>query len=69
MVNIKLTTQKGTNYPTDLQSLSYESAVEQLNLLEQKTGFEDWERDRQAEDVLCLSHTNGDFSLYEIEEQ
>ena len=68
MAKIKLTTKAGTTYPSDLQNLTYEHAVEQIELLSQKTGFEDWDADRQSEDVLCLNHTNGDFSLYEIEE-
>ncbi len=68
MARIKLTTKDGKNYPSDLQDLTYEEAVTQLDLLSQKTGFEDWELDKQGEDVICLNHTNGDFSLYEIEE-
>jgi len=57
-----------TSYPSDWQNLTYRESVEELNLLEQKTGFKDFESDRQAEDVLCLNHTDGSFSLYEIEE-
>lgn len=68
MANIKLTTQDGVSYPADLQNLTYDEAVTQLDLLSQKTGHEDWELDRQGEDVICLNHTNGDFSLYEIED-
>ena len=68
MARIKLTTKDGESYPSDLQDLTYEEAVAQLDLLSQKTGFEDWELDRQGEDVICLNHTNGDFSLYEIED-
>ena len=67
MAHIKLTTQNGVNYPSDLKNLTYNEAVEQLNLLEQKTGHEDFESDRQMEDVLCLNYANGDFELYEIE--
>lgn len=65
-VRIKLTTWDGVIYPTDLQNLTYEEAVIQLDLLSQKTGFEDCEPDRQGEDIVCLNHTTGDFSLYEI---
>lgn len=68
MANIKLTTQDGVSYPLDLQNLTYDEAVTQLDLLSQKTGHEDWELDRQGEDAICLNHTNGDFSLYEIED-
>lgn len=68
MANIKLTTQDGVSYPADLQNLTYDEAVTQLDLLSQKTGHEDWELDRQGEDVICLNYTNGDFSLYEIED-
>jgi hypothetical protein len=68
MAKIKLTTKNGTSYPSDLHNLTYRESVEELNLLEQKTGFEDFETDRQGEDVLCLNHTDGNFSLYEIEE-
>lgn len=67
MAHIKLTTQNGVNYPSDLKNLTYNEAVEQLNLLDQKTGHEDFESDRQMEDVLCLNYANGDFELYEIE--
>lgn len=67
MAHIKLTTQNGVNYPSDLKNLTYNEAVEQLNLLEQKTGHEDFESDRQMEDVLCLNYANGDFEIYEIE--
>lgn len=66
MTNIKLTTQDGVSYPLDLQNLTYAEAIEQIELLSQKTGFEDWEIDRQGEDCICLNHTSGDFSLYEI---
>lgn len=66
IVQIKLITKDGVIYPTDLQNLTYEEAVIQLNLLSQKTGFEDCEPDWQGEDVVCLNDTNGDFSLYEI---
>lgn len=41
MVKIKLTTKAGESYPNDLQHLEYDEAVEQLNLLSQKTGFEE----------------------------
>lgn len=68
MAKIKLTTNAGTTYPADLQNLTYDEAVNQLNLLEQKTGREDWEADRQGEDALCLNHVGGDYSLYEIED-
>jgi len=68
MARIKLTTQNGTSYPSDLQKLSYNEAVEQLDLLEQKTGHEVFEADRQMEDDLCLNYANGDFDLYEIED-
>lgn len=67
MANIKLTTQDEVSYPSDLQNLTYDEAVTQLDLLSQKTGHEDWELDRQGEDCICLNHTNGNFSLYEIE--
>ena len=67
MATIKLTTKSGISYPSDLQNLTYSESVEQLDLLEQKTGFEDFEADRQGENVLCLNHTDGNFSLYEIE--
>lgn len=66
MVNIKLTTSNGVSYPNDLQGLNYQQAVEQLNLLEQPTGIDDFEADRQGEDILCLNYSNGDFKLYEI---
>jgi hypothetical protein len=68
MANIKLTTPDGISYPSDLQNLTYDEAVTQLNLLSQKTGHEEWELDRQCEDAICLNHTNGDYSLYEIED-
>lgn len=67
MAHIKLTTQDGVNYPPDLKDLTYNECVEQLNLLEQKTGHEDFEVDRQMEDVLCLNYVCGNFELYEIE--
>ena len=37
MSRIKLTTNKGTMYPVDLNHLTYSEAVEELNLLEQRT--------------------------------
>lgn len=69
MAKIKLTTQDGTSYPSDLQNLTYEEAVKQLNLLEQKSPSDDYETDRQGEDALCLNYVNGDYSLYEIEDE
>ena len=36
MAKIKLTTKAGTTYPSDLQNLTYEQAVEQIELLSQK---------------------------------
>ena len=68
MSKIKLTTNKGTMYPVDLQDLTYSEAIEELNLLEQRTPQDTYEPDRQGEDVLCLNYPNGDFELYEIEE-
>lgn len=68
MSKIKLTTNKGTMYPVDLQDLTYSEAIEELNLLEQRTPQDTFEPDRQGEDVLCLNYPNGDFELYEIEE-
>lgn len=70
MSKIKLTTQSGTSYPNDLQNLTYEDAVNQLDLLAEKSGRDDWDTaDRQGEDVLCLNYSNGDYSLYEIEDE
>ena len=68
MSRIKLTTNKGTMYPVDLNHLTYSEAVEELNLLEQRTPHDTYEPDRQGENVLCLNYPNGDFELYEIEE-
>ena len=52
MAKIKLTTKAGTTYPSDLQNLTYEQAVEQIELLSQKTGFDDltWEVEAREED-------------------
>ncbi len=69
MAKIKLTTNAGSTYPADLQNISYDEAVKQLDLLEQKTLHSDYETDRQGEDALCLNYVNGDFSLYEIEDE
>lgn len=68
MSRIKLTTNKGTMYPVDLNHLTYSEAVEELNLLEQRTPHDTYEPGRQGKDVLCLNYPNGDFELYEIEE-
>lgn len=68
MANIKLTTIEGIDYPKDLQNLSYDNAILQLDLLSQNSGSEGFESDRQGEDVLCLNYTDGSFYLYEIEE-
>lgn len=64
---IKKTDSEGVSFPSDLKNLSYEEAVEQLNLLEQQTGFSDFTPDRQGEDVLCRNYTDGSFELFEIE--
>lgn len=70
MAKIKLTTQDGTSYPSDLQNLTYDEAVTQLDLLAQRGSRDDWDTaDRQGEDVLCLNYVNGDYSLYEIEDE
>ena len=66
MNTIKYTDRNGlVSYPSDLQGLSYNDCLTQLNLFEQDE-FEMYESDRQTEDYLVLNHTDGTFESYEI---
>lgn len=65
MTKIKVTSSLGAiSYPSDLNGLTYEQAVEQLNLLEQNPAVEP---ERQLEDALVITYADGSWSIFEIE--